>query len=84
MVEKEGNHISLLYGFEDYSRYYEFVDGKLTYYKEAEPGRTYEWYIESLSPEADQSYFSTERLIKIPVGWMAPLLGWMEKMMYGS
>ena len=76
-VTKEGNRVSLLFG--DRSRYYEFTDGKLSFYREVKPtGMLHEEYVESLSPEADQSYFSTEGMRKISLNWLAGLLGWVE------
>jgi len=78
-VKKEGNRVSLLYGYGDYSRLYEFTDGNFTFYREVWPeGEIHEKYIDFLSPEADQSYFSTKGMMKIPLGWLAGPIGWLE------
>ena len=75
-VKKEGNHISLL---TDDNKYFELIDGKLSYYSNVQWDGTFrEYYIESLSPVADASYFSTKGMIELPIGWLASLLAWLE------
>jgi len=81
-VKKEGNRVSLLYGDGDYSKLFEFTDGNFSFYREVQPnGKIEEACIDSLSPIADQSYFSTKGMMKIRLGWLAVPFGWLEKLM---
>jgi len=75
-VKKEGNVISLL---TDDNRYFEITDGNLSFYRGTRwNGTIPDTYIESLSPVADQSYFSTKGMRELPLGWLANLLSWLE------
>jgi len=70
-VAREGNRITLVTAD---GRTFEFKDGAFTYYKQVKAGKLYERRIESLSPIADQSYFSTEGMKEIRLGWLGLVL----------
>lgn len=70
-VGKEGNRITL---FTTDGRTFEFTDGAFTYYKQTGTGTLVERRIEAFSPIADQSYFSTEGMREIRLGWLGVIL----------
>lgn len=69
-VTRDGNRITL----STPDRTFEFTDGAFTYYKKTESGLFIEHRIESFSPIADQSYFSTEGMREIKLGWLGFIL----------
>jgi len=77
---REGSRVRLLCAD---GREYVFEDGIFVFYGRSWPsGAVTEWTIESLSPEADLSYFSTEGMTKISLDWLRDLFSGVRNVLF--